>query len=706
MKRVMAVILALAVVLGLGGYALGETPPETDMEQALQGLTLAVKEALLVEDDYTEFYSDYYDGLWPRWTLNWSGDGRSLGVDVDLAGKIMNVYVWRDSESHDRFYGFDPAFPAVSPEDARAQGEMWLARLMGPGESGRIDSERAYLGSDGYYRFTGTVLINGLDSPITFAMEIGGEGLSYYYRSDEYGGYVGVIPRNLPAVDAKVGENGLFGAVLMDLRYVTDRDGTAKLRYVPVGPHTVVDAMTGEAVDMDGLYAELESAPAVRGGFGVETAAEVSADSGAAMYAAALTEVELSSIAGYGDVMDQRALDAALRAVAVLGLDGFELTRCSYAMDSATGDVTASLRYTAEMEADRLWGYSREEYDQYVSWGDRLTIYKYITVNAKTGALEEVSTNYPLWKTDESTWLGETVRQTAAEAFLGERAEFSQTALYEDGTYARVHEGYFYPENYLLVEINPAEGTVDTFRRVWDEDVVFAPAAGIVSEAEAKAAYAGALEVTLGYVAWPVDILAEDPIAYARFMEQGYSFVEMLRLGYYYGGTEDIQGVDALTGEAVRATENDAGTYEYTDLAGCPQGDMIRALGRAGIGFGGGTFQPEAVLTQRDAVVLLLQAGGYDLSGAEDETVLDRAVWLGLLGREDWAPAAEMTRMGLLRMVLGASRYGDAARLLSGSGSDAGYVAIAQALGMDTGSIGQVLTRADGAALLYGFMCR
>ena len=75
-----------------------------------------------------------------------------------------------------------------------------------------------------------------------------------------------------------------------------------------------------------------------------------------------------------------------------------------------------------------------------------------------------------------------------------------------------------------------------------------------------------------------------------------------------------------------------------------------------------------------------------------------------------------LTRMGFVRMLLGASRYGAAAELEGIWNAntervyqaDAGYASIARALGMLTGvqPLNAPCTRGDGVELLYRFMCR
>lgn len=696
MKRFITILLTLATALTLGLPALADT----DREAALTAVTETVVATLDVADDYTDFYGSYNDGLQPGWYLSWSKDDGSLSVECTEDGRITEVYRWSYTDAGDRFYGYDAAFPAQTEAAARREAESWLRRLMGENERARIDETNVPLTAGGEYSFSGRILINNLESPIAFSIRIGADGLSQYTRSDAYSGYVGEIPPARNNVRRGQAAPLLAEAAALELYYVTDGD-EARLRYVPVGPYTVVDALTGEAVDMDALYAS----------FGVSynepeaPAAEASMATADAGNGRSLTAVELSSIENYADALTEEALDGSIRSVGDLGLADFALTRCSYAMD-ADGEITASLRYTCEMTADNLFGYSMDEFWQSLDWGETPTVQKYVTVNAKTGALISVSTSYSLWEQENvrpadedvaSRFLAAVAPEMAAESALCALQGYGES--FDSFTFARTHDGWFFPENYLYVRMNAVTGTVDEYRYEWDEDVVFAPSDGIIDEAAAKKAYTDALTVALGYVAWPEAVDYSDPILY-RYADWGYTFVESLRLAYYYGGTDAVSGVDALTGEPIRQSTD--GGYVYSDLDGVPERAVIEALGAAGVGFAGGAFHPDAPLTMGDAVRLLLASAGYRADEWDVEDLKSEAVWQGFVTAADWEPEREITQEAFIRMIVSASRYGDAARL-----EGVGFETVAQALGLIDGPMPtEACTRADAASLLYAFMTR
>lgn len=719
MKKLLCIFLSAALLAALAVPSLAAAPPEESMDAAMEDVTLAVKETLQIGDGYTEFSGDWSDGVSGRWNFYWSGDDGSLSVSADADGKVMDYWRYSSAESSDHFYGFDPQFPALSETEAEKQAEGWLSRLMGEGETARIDTRRTEL-DDGSYRYGGVICLDGLDSPITFSMQLLGDGtLRSYDRSDAYMGYVGSIP----AADAKVTEqeaaDALADVVEMELYWVSDGAGGASLRYVPSFARHIVDAESGEPVDMDARYAEFNVV-----GYGPETG--VMTMEAAAMDVAGgngLTEIEQAAVAGYAEAMEADELDALLRGIETLGLDdGFALLGASYSQ-TTDGDIHCDLTYTKTMTDDQLYGYSRENYEELLSWGDELTIRKYLRVDAKDGTLESVSTYYPLWEKDGEERRTDT--KSIAEAFLAEAAsgEYAQSALctlssFSDETvWAQVEGGYFYPENRLTVVVNEASCTVDEYERDWEDDVTFG-SDRIVKESKAVAAYIDALDVTLGYSAWPVFV--SESADYAVYNDYyGYSWVEQLKLAWYYTGTDAIAGVDAVSGEIVSDTPDGAG-YTYTDLDGCEAKKAIERLGAAGIGFDGGSFVPDEGLDMRTAATLLLQAAGYDPSGWDDERLGEFFVSNGMIESGAWKPESAVSRMDFLKMLLGASRYGAACQLEGVwqteyedwavvSKADRGYAALAQALGLVTdGQLkpSALCTRAMAAQMLCAFLDR
>ncbi len=727
MKKLLAFCLAALLLAGaasaatpLPATAVAAEPVADSMDAALTAVTLKVKECLGISDDYTEFSGDYDDYLAGQWYLRWLRDEEELSVTANTEGKVMEVYVYRYEEQNDYFYGFDPAFPSRKRAQTEAAAQAWLARLLGEGETARIDSYSVTLHDGEEYRFSGTVLLNGLPSPISFNLRLGGElELLRYNRSDSYGGYVGEVPAAQAAADKATAAEELAAQAALELYWVVD-DGEASLRYVPQWDSFAVLAESGECVNLTELYESFSTR-----GDGVMYEQAMAAEAPAAGNAdAGLTAVELESIENYANALTSAELDAKLRAMAALGLDeGFELQNSDYRLDSESGAVTASLRYTKTMTEDELYGYSKAAFREREEWDGDMRISKYITLDAKSGALQSVSTSYPIWEVDEARNLSTEALTAAAEGFLAEAApeRYAATERCTLSDYAgrwvwaRVEQGYFVPSNHLSLELNAATATVDSFYQNWDEELTFG-STDILDEDEALAAYTQGMDFVLGYIAWPEE-LHERHELYEVYSSWGYTWVESLRLAWYYADRADVTAVDAVTGELLRS-DGDSRSYVYSDLEGCPQRAQIEALAEAGIGIEGGRFEPEALLTQRTALVLLEQADG-NLSAADwsDEALKESAVYQGFIAAEDWNPDAPLSRLDFIKMIINVSRYADAAKLRGVwqtslddadelDAAETAYAALAEALGMVSGALRpqESCTRAEAADILSGFM--
>ncbi len=716
MRKLLCFLLVLTMTAALGAPALAD-----GMDEAMTAVTLSVKETLDISDDYEGFTGSWNDWLGGRWDLYWSGEGSSINVTADAGGKVLEYWRYDSGTGDAVFYGFDPQFPVLDEAEAEKRAGDWLTRLAGEGETPVIERRYTELDS-GCYRYTGAICLNGVDSPIDFTLRLDSDGeLASYSRGDSYGAYVGEIPSAKAAVDKNTAAKALADTVELELYWVSDGEGSAALRYVPVPARHIVDAQSGECVDMEALYADFDG-----GGSGLRMAAADSTAAAESAAGASLTEVELASIAGYADVLDAQALDALLREIKELGLDGFTQRSACYNQSEEDGAINCELSYVGTMTDDQLYGFSRASYDEAVGYGSDMTIYKTLRVDARTGALLAVYTSYPLWEPNTTEAAADAEADAAvAEAFLKQAApdEMKQSerctlSAYSGGTvWAQTEAGYFYPENRLSVTVNSASGTIESYERVWDDDVSFG-SARIIKEAAAQKAYIAALELTLGYTAWPVAVTASPD--YASYADYGYTWVEELRLAWYYDGTDSVSGIDAVTGEAVSQTPEGA-AYVYDDLAGREDKAAIERLGSAGVGLDGGKFKPDEPLDMRTAAILLLQAAGYsNADDMDDEALGSLCVRSGMIEDGAWKPEAKISRMAFLKMLLTPSCYGAACEL-SGvwqttyedwavvAAADRGYAAVAQALGMADGDQlrpSAACTRGAAAQMLAAFMQR
>lgn len=244
--------LALAVSLVMGCMAVPAAAAQSD---EMTKVTLAVKQQLGIGDEYTSFSGDSVDlGVLRYWQLNWSGeDGSSLSVTADSNGKILSYDCYApDKEEPVSTWeggGFNPSFPNVTPAQVERAAKAFLAKVTASPESVKLDPVSLRL--TGYRRavsVTGTILLNGVETPMDFSLRLSLPGLSVtsYNRRDAWGLIVtGGVPSASASVSKDAAKTKLDSTLSLELRYVDGDDGKIALRYVPTTEgNWYVDAQT------------------------------------------------------------------------------------------------------------------------------------------------------------------------------------------------------------------------------------------------------------------------------------------------------------------------------------------------------------------------------------------------------------------------------------------------------------------------------
>lgn len=278
--------------------------------------------------------------------------------------------------------------------------------------------------------------------------------------------------------------------------------------------------------------------------------------------------------------------------------------------------------------------------------------------------------------------------------------------------YAQRVNGYLFPANLIAIRMDE-NNLVDSLNVDWDDSISFTGVNDIVSAEEAVDACMKAFEMPLAYVEYPV---LEDQI-----MSQKY----VLAYAFRYGDDRRFGGIDARTGQPVWDTYGSTG-FSYQDLAGAEGRAEIEALAAYGIGLPGSRFEPKAKLDQKTMLVLLLSACGNEADPNTEQgldALYQMAYSENLIRASEREPDAGVTRMMFLKTLLGASIYGDAAKVKgiytcpysdrsSIAEEDFGYAALAYGLGMVRGdekgrlNPDHMITRQEAAVMLYGFMMR
>lgn len=737
-KRVFTLALAMSLLMGCIAVPASAASGQSD---EMAKVTLEVKRQLGIGDEYDKFTGDSTDlGVMRYWQLSWSKeDGSSLEVTADSSGKILSYDCYTPDKdmpvSSWESGSFSPSFPAVNAKQVEAAAKAFLAKVVSAPEGVQVEPVRLRL--TGYRRavsVSGSILMNGVPTPLSFSMRLSLPGLAVtsYNRRDIWGLVVtGAAPSATPAVSQSAAKAKLDSALAMELRYVDGDDDAIALRYVPTTEgNWYVDAQTGALVDLAQLPGNDIFFGAAVGENGMMK--DEMADSAPEAPMPSLSPTEQATVDQMAGVKSAEELDGMLKKIAPLGLDKMAQAGASYYMNrkeelkNTAGkqeeeQITCRLVYTRDLAKDEIGFISPDEPDA------KPVLRKYVTVDARTGALLRVSTSSEYAK--EDGWKGDAA--AVVKGFLSAQyPDYFASCVRknedkEQGDYVRQVNGIPYYSNYLRAEVCGVDGTIGSFSMDWDEDASFPAPEKVVDAKAAMSAYAGCFQAKLAYTPYPEKVDTSDPkwLAYSqRLGDVKYRWV----LSYVMDG-DTPQGVDAFTGKVLEWPDGSAGALAYTDCGSSYAKAQIEALAEYGVGFGRGSqFRPTERVTQRDMLVLLLSAVGctFDADEMDQETedrLYDTAYAQGLLTQSQRDPGKAVTRLGFLKTMLVSSAYGKAAQLqgiyktsfrdaASIPAGDLGYAAIGQALGIVSGNgrgelrPNDTLTRQDAAVMLCQFM--
>lgn len=722
MKKLISILIATLTVFSSISIV---SAADTQMPERLSEVATQVKKQLSISNDYNTFQGQLQEnGLESYWELQWKKeDGSYLTIDATESGKIMS-YNYQNTVAQNKYYDhyFAPAFPKISQDKAKKSAELFLSNVLDSNtESFNFtDEKQNNLRNIDTYYFYGNIQFNKLDSPINANISVSSVDctVTSFRRDDLYNKYIGELPDHKTSITKDQASSLLDSTLKLKLEYSTnpaDSDKSdpkkAVLKYVPVHVgNYIVDAKTGELINIDALYTDINTATEAAQAF--DKRAEAKSDSG-------LTQVELDGIDKLKGVYNKDQLDSKIRAITELGLDNFTLSDAHYSLDEQTNTVYCSLTYSLlETQQD-----------------NKIILHKNIYVNAKTAQLISVYSSFPY--TEEKGSLTTQEKQKNAEAFLKKyfNSNYSKTKLYTNDdtydirysimpvqptfTFAQNVNGYFFPENYINISIDAKSGFVNSFNMNF-EDVTFDSAEGIITEKQALDRMSSTYETKLSYVAVPKKIDLSQP-QWQLYAKLGYTYLYELKLTYAPYYKTQPYAIDAKSGQPLyypNYSENIE--INYTDLDNTiPE---INALSKYGIGYSDSTFQPNNELTQLDLIKLLVSADGYLYKSTDElDNLYTRAYDLGILTQSERNDNKLVTRSELVKTILSMSGYGKTANLKGiyicnfTDEKDIkpeyyGFVAIAQGLGLldRTGEFhpNTNATRKDAALMLYRFMKR
>ena len=738
MKRWISLLLGLTLAVGGVMSALAEpeiavTEPlpasAAAQDERLKNVTELVKGTLdLDTDKFTEFNGSLSEEeLGVAWNLNWSGNDASMNIQALDDGTIIS-YWYNDNQENYRYNPYLPTFPKLDTAAAKAAARAFLDRVLDssmetvtleePQTAGQLNSTTAY--------FSGRIQLNGLPSPLSYSINVRGTDnqITNFRRDAPSQRYLGGIPSATPAVKQSDAADKLKGTLDLELVYVTanaDRPKETKhavLRYVPSNYEArYVDAQSGELTGAED-YFYYNAAP-----MATEEAAEMDDAGGANMSARKqLNETELTGVEKLKDVLSTEKLDARIRAESAYQLDNYKIATSNYRIvknADETEDIFCTIRYTT--------GDNTVNEKGIVTRSDRT-----FRVDAKTGEVKSLS-SYSGWDKDRTPTVKQSRAQTIAEEFLSRYSKHAdKLPLYnvddhtDTGapsygfTFTRKENGYFFPENNCVIQIDAETGAVCGLSFDWDEKVNFDGTENLVSKDAAVNAWMDTYTVTLGYrsKSRKLDPLTGGDIE-AKLVTLGYERFQILFLSYGLEREENYPGIDAKTGKPVEpeAVDNE---IIYSDIDGAEAAPEIRKLAAYSVGYSGGEFRPNASLTQWDAVCLIASTQGWrlnpdDVTDEDRNNVYGMIYSMGGLTPGERKEDAVMTRGALVKLLLDCGGYKAVANLNgiftcdytdkdSIAAPDIGYAALAQGLGIVKGTYNAKETVRRGTAAVM--LCR
>ena len=707
-KRVL--FTCVAAVILLSTFATAVDTAQLAASSELSRVTLAVKQAANIGDGYENFNGSYEDdGPVRRWRLSWYGGMESVDVVASDSGEILSYNYYSDSPAYVSYSEhYAPTFPATSKSQAHTAASNFVDRVLAGDEDVIWENTDAdvSLGASSY-TFDGVLTRNGIPTTTYITVRVRAEDakVSRFARGDMYQLYVDSDMESEPEIAAAQAEELLVPYLYTELRYVVEdeQNKTAVLRYVPVySGNYIVDALSGELIDVDEVYAQIESSE-------VSDAREPGDE-------VVITE-EVEGISRIEGVLSSDALDAYVREFQEIGVDAdWDLSMVLYEQPDASGDVFCALTYVSAGDGNER-----------VCWKD-------IRMNARTTELVSMTT-----ETGETSQpsAGETEElETVAISFARKAwpqiASESALCTVQDSdnsfSYCQNVGGVPFYENGFSVTVDPESGEILTFSKDWQDGYTFEPMGSVVSKGTADAAYAAMFETDLMYVEYPVRTNEGSSDEFLReAAEAGYSYVYELRLAYLSTAAREVYGYTYIYCEVLTDEVSVHGGISYSDLEQSYANEQIATLAEYGIGYSGGALRPRDSLLQLDMLGLLMSATGVDIGSIYDPDVenyiYSLAYGYGMIDAGERDEDAVVTREQFVDCLIKATEYGAAAELggiyVTGFGDDSeisenyrGSVAIAKALGLVGGDSNGLfnpkrpISRQDAAIVLYKFMSK
>lgn len=177
--------------------------------------------------------------------------------------------------------------------------------------------------------------------------------------------------------------------------------------------------------------------------------------------------------------------------------------------------------------------------------------------------------------------------------------------------YIRVNEGIDYGDNYIYGSVDKITGKIYSYGFNWNEDILFESTKNIVSLEQAINTLLSEDNIKLVYEANEInhyDLSTIDYNQYVNYNEIYYVDYEMR----YIFLPELNWNVSAKTGKLIDASGREKEEYisksiVYEDIEDVKENSNILLLADMNVGFEGGFFYPDKIITQKEFITLINQ---------------------------------------------------------------------------------------------------
>lgn len=677
MKKISAILLVLIMVFSAVAAA-----NETDKtEQVLS----SVKERIPDTDSFETFEAsterNFANGK-HIYTFYWSegsGDIEALSLTATESGIITRYYADFKSDGDDK----KPTMTKPSSDEALICAEK-LVNELNPLLVGKLSvkksNEYESLYSDGYdfavIHKENETAVAGDEGYVRISADL---AKIESFRMDYTEGLTYADNENLISEEeAKKSFSEKIGMKLSYKSKYADGKRTAYLSYTPADTESYIDAATGEVIKPV-IYSEN-----IYNGYITEDAA--AAESAGSSSSKRFSEAEINEITAQASLISEAEAEKKISDTGLIKLP--ENVQTTVNLSKAYNSDT--YYYNFYFRADDYWASGCVE----AKSGRIISLYNSdITVAKGTKKLERSQ--------NEKKAL-EIVKILCADKVEenGEyRPEEGDSASYF--SYRRYVNGIPVDFDDIKITVNVYTGEFASFE-ISESDIDFPSTENIITESEAVSK----MFENVSYEALYIPVLSE-----------GDSYPVNTELVYALSG-ENTE-IDAVSGKPVYDGGDDK-IEEYTDIKGHWAETAINTLAKYGIGFAGGEFKPDELVTEKEFAALVIATIKYNRSICLNADNLDfyakRAVSAQITENGEEPDGRTVTRETAAVYFVNALGYGEIAKLdgvfkskFSDVTENEGAIAILSGMKILNGtqeglfSLGESLTRAQAAVMIYNY---